>query len=119
MSVMIQKRCKLFLASFLLKITGRQTIIDKVHFISYFESKGSCALGASSEYLIEGGTDIVNGCYERQPQTNKNDFHPASKYPIYRKTSGQLMFLMLENAPRAHWIISNDFEGKDVRLRKM
>ena len=75
-------------------------------------------MGSTSEYLIEGGPDIVNGCYERLPQTNKNDYHEASKYPIYRKKSGQ-MYLMLENAPTAHWIISNDFEGEDVRLRKM
>ena len=95
-------------------------MIDKVHFISYFESKGSCALGASSEYLIEGGTDIVNGCYERLLQTNKNDFHPASSdLPIYKKTSGQVMYLMLENSDHAHWIISNDFGGENVRLRRM
>merc|ERR1711988_1181580 len=79
---------------------------------------GSCVLGSSSEYMIEGGSDIVNGCYERLPQTNKNDYHEDSKYPIYRKTSGQ-MYLMLENAPSAHWIFSNDLEGENVRLRKM
>ena len=74
-------------------------------------------MGSSLEYLVEGGTDIVNGCYERLAQNNKNDYHAASKYPIYRKTGHQL-HLMLENAPTAHWIISNDLEGKDVRFRK-
>ena len=74
-------------------------------------------MGSSPEYLIEGGTDIVNGCYERLAQTNKNDYHSASKYPIYRKIAGQ-MYLMLENAPHAHWIISLDSEGENMRLRK-
>ena len=76
-------------------------------------------MGSSSEYLIKGGTDIVNGCYERLAKTNKNDYHVASKYPIYKKIAGQESYLMLENAPHAHWIISNDFQGTDVRLRKM
>lgn len=75
-------------------------------------------MGSSYLYLIEGGPDIVNGCYERLPQNNKNDYHPASKYPIYRKKSGQ-MHLMLENAQNAYWIISTDLQGKEVRLRKM
>ena len=75
-------------------------------------------MGSSSEYQIEDGPDIVNGCYERLRQTNKNDYSTISTYPIYSKTSGQ-MYLMLENAPHARWIFSNDIEGKDVRLRKM
>ena len=75
-------------------------------------------MGSSSEYLIEGGTNIVNGCYERLAQNNKNDYHAASTYPIYRKIAGQKLYLMLENAQNAHWIISNDIEGKDVRFRK-
>ena len=77
-------------------------------------------MGSTSEYLIEDGPDIVNGCYERLPQINKNDYHPPSSYPIYRKTSGQ-MYLMLENAPHAKWIISSDIEGEgeNVRLRKV
>ena len=81
--------------------------------------EGRWVLGSSSEYLIDGGTNIVNGCYERQTQNNKNDYHPASRYPIYKKVAGQESYLMLENAPNAHWIISNDLQGNDVRLRKM
>ena len=78
-------------------------------------------MGSTSEYLIEGGPDIVNGCYERLPQTNKNEYHPVSSYPIYRKNSGQMTYLMLENAPHAKWLISSDIEGEgeNVRLRKV
>ena len=76
-------------------------------------------MGSSSEYFIESETDFVNGCYERLPQNNKNDYHVASTYPIYRKKkSGEMLFLMLENANTAHWIISKDLEGKDVKFRK-
>lgn len=75
-------------------------------------------MGSSSEYLIESEFDFVNGCYERLSENNKNDFHPDSRYPIYRKKTGQILFLMLENANSARWIISKDLEGKDVKLRK-
>ena len=77
-------------------------------------------MGSTSEYLIEDGPDIVNGCYERLQQTNKNDYHPPSSFPIYRKNSG-LMYLTLENAPHAKWTISSDIEGEgeNIRLRKV
>ena len=75
-------------------------------------------MGSSSEYLIESEAGFVNGCYERMQQNNKNDYHFASTYPIYRKKSDQKLFLMLENANNARWIISKDLEGKDVKLRK-
>ena len=75
-------------------------------------------MGSSSEYLIENGSDLINGCYERLSQNNRNDYHAASSYPIYRKKSRPNLFLMLENAKIAHWIISKDLKGEEVKMRK-
>ena len=85
-----------------------------------WKGSGTFALGygLTQEYFIASEIESVEGCYERLPQRNKNDFHPASSYPIYRKISGPIFYLMLENAPRAHWIISSDLEGRKVMMRK-
>ena len=58
-------------------------------------------------YSIETESDeTANGCYQMTNRTNPQDYNAEFKFPIYKKTSPPVLYMMLENTGWPKWIIS-------------
>ena len=81
----------------------------------------SCLNGSIEYYFIESDSnEAANGCYERTNKKNPQiPAAAASRYPIYKKTGKDELYLMLESGVHAKWIISSDETGENKLYRKL
>ena len=65
-------------------------------------------------YSIETESDeTANGCYQKTNRTNPQDYFSGAKFPIYKKTSPPVLYMMLENTGDAdHGQATNGFGPK-------